>query len=157
MSVTTRFKNWTARGIVAGGGSVAILTGAVVFATNASSSGAPVAAAPTSISSAKTIVVNGFDINSGDNDLVPASGTKSGVITEGDKSIVNEQLPATKESKNGKNEGYPIIGYASGVCTLTRTSPDGQGKGSPFNNILENCVVTAVLPRAASPSKVSSR
>ena len=142
-----------ARGILARGGSVAILTGAVVFATNASSPAVPVAAALTSKSSAKTIVVNGFDINSGDNDLVPASGTKSGVITEGDQSIVDEQLTATKESKNGKNEGYPIIGCASGVCTFTRTSPDGQGEGegegSPFNNILANCVVTAVLPQGS--------
>jgi hypothetical protein len=149
MSARTTFKDWTARGVSARGGSVAILIGAIVFATNASSPAVPVAAALTSKSSAKTIVVNGFDINSGDNDLVPASGTTSGVITEGDQSIVNEQLTATKESKNGKNEGYPIIGYASGLCTFTRTSPDGQAKGSPFNDILENCVVTAVLPRGS--------
>jgi hypothetical protein len=139
---------WTARGIWARGGSVAILTGAVVFATSASSPAVPVAAALAS-TSAKTIVVNGFDINAGDNDLVPAPGTKGGVIAEGDQSIVNEQLTATNESKNGKNEGYPIIGYASGVCTFTRVAPDGQGKGSPFNSVLENCIVTAVLPRGS--------
>ena len=74
--------------------------------------------------SAKTIVVNGFDINSGDNDLVPAPGTKFRCLPEGDQSIVNQQLTANKESKNGKNEGYPIVGYASGVCTFTRISPD---------------------------------
>jgi hypothetical protein len=149
MTVRTMLNKATARGLWARGGSVALLTGAVVFATNASSPAVPVAVALASAPSAKTIVVNGFDINSGDNDLVPAPGTKSGVVSEGDQSIVNEQLTLSKETKNGKDEGYPIIGYASGVCTVTRVAPDGQSKGSPFDSVLDNCDVTAVLPKGS--------
>ena len=35
------------------------------------------------------------------------------------------------------------------MCTFTRVSPDGQGKGSPFNGVLENCIATAVLPKCS--------
>ena len=94
----------------------------------------------------KTIVVNAFDINPSGAAIIPAPGTKQGVVSEGDELIVNDQLTVTSEKNGG---GYPIIGYASGTCTFTRVAPDGQGKGSPYNSDLQDCVVTAVLPKGS--------
>jgi hypothetical protein len=142
----------TARRSVTWGGAVVVLSGAIVLAANAPSPAAPVPPVGATLASApsgSTFAVNGFDINSGDNDLVPAPGTKPGAVSEGDQSIVNEQLTRTKETGTGKNAGYPIIGYVSGACTFTRVQPDGQSKGSPFDRVLENCIATAVLPKGS--------
>ena len=72
-------------------------------------------------------------------------GTKRGVVSVGDVSVINDQLTTTKKSGGG----YPVIGYAVGTCTYTRVSPDGQAKGSPYNNTLESCTVTGVLPQGS--------
>jgi hypothetical protein len=154
--MTTR-KIWpkvTTRRSATWGSAVAVLSAAVVLSANAPSPAAAVPAAPLAATlaaapSGSTFAVNGFDINSGDNDLIPAPGTKPGAVSEGDLSIVNQQLTGTKKTKTGKNQGYPIIGYVSGACTFTRVSPDGQAKGSPFDSVLENCLATAVLPKGS--------
>jgi hypothetical protein len=154
MGARRKWPKVTARRSATWGSAVAVLSGAIVLGTNAASPAAPVpppavAATPASAPSGTAFAVNGFDINSGDNDLVPAPGTKPGAVSEGDESIVNEQLTETKETKTGKNRGYPIIGYVSGACTFTRVAPDGQSKGSPFDSELENCIATAVLPKGS--------
>jgi hypothetical protein len=87
-------------------------------------------------------MVNGFSIGSSWGSLIPAAGTKPGVVSEGDESIINQQLTPTRKTGGG----YPIIGFASGECTFTRVTPDGQRKGSPFDRVVEDCVATAVLP-----------
>jgi hypothetical protein len=93
-------------------------------------------------SPSKTMVVYAFNINPSRDDLIPARGTRAGVVSEGDVAIINDQLTSTHFIKGG----YPIIGYDSGTCTFTRIAPDGQGKGSPNDNVVENCVATATLP-----------
>jgi hypothetical protein len=92
-------------------------------------------------SPSKTTVVYAFNINPSRDNLIPARGTRPGVVSEGDVAIINDQLTSTRLIKGG----YPIIGYDSGTCTFTRVAPDGQGKGSPYDNVVENCVATAIL------------
>jgi hypothetical protein len=93
----------------------------------------------------RKLTVYGFDINKPADELIPAPGTTPGVVSVGDTAIINDQLTSTTLV----NKGYPIIGFASGTCAFTRVSPDGQGKGSPFNGTYSNCVVTAALPRGS--------
>lgn len=134
-------------GFPTSGWTAALILGVVVLGANGSSStSATLTAALASSSSAKMIVVNAFDINPSGVAIIPAPGTKQGVVSEGDELIVNDQLTVTSEKKGG---GYPIIGYASGTCTFTRVAPDGQAKGSPYNSDLQDCVVTAVLPKGS--------
>jgi hypothetical protein len=92
-----------------------------------------------------TTVVYAFDINSPADDLIAAPGTKAGVISAGDESMINDQLTVAHKVTGG----YPIIGYDSGTCTFTRVSPDGQAEGSPYDRVLEHCVATAVLPQGS--------
>ena len=90
-----------------------------------------------------------FDINPSADELIAAPGTTPGVVSEGDQSIINDQLTSTHLAGHAASAGYPIIGYDSGTCTFTRVAPDGQPSSSPFNNTLENCVATAVLPNGS--------
>jgi hypothetical protein len=87
---------------------------------------------------ATTMVVYAFDINQSTDDLISAPGTKPGVVSEGDESVVNDQLTSIHLTKHGKSSGYPIIGYDSGTCIYTRVTSAHQ--------TFENCVVTGVLP-----------
>ncbi len=114
----------------------------VVLATSSASSASTTAPAS---SSTKTTVVYAFDINQGAGTLVPAPGTKRGVVSVGDVSVINDQLTTTKKAGGG----YPVIGYAVGTCTYARVSPDGQAKGSPYNSTMESCAVTGVLPHGS--------
>jgi hypothetical protein len=122
------------------------LSGALLLGAFGLSS--PSSASPSdgiSIAATTTIVVNAFGINPSADNLIPAPGTTPGVISEGDESIINDQLTTTHEIRGG----YRIIGYASGTCTYTRIEPDGQAHGSPYNRTLEECLATAVLPRGS--------
>jgi hypothetical protein len=92
------------------------------------------------------LTVYAFDINKPADELIPAPGTTPGVVSVGDIHIVNDQLTSTTLNRKS---GYPIIGFSSGSCTVTRVSPDGQAKGSPFNAIYSNCTVTATLPHGS--------
>ena len=61
---------------------------------------------------ATPFVVYAFTINpSADDSVIPAPGTKGDVVSEGDVSIVNDQLTSTHEIASG----YPIIGYVAPV------------------------------------------
>jgi hypothetical protein len=100
------------------------------------------AATSPSIPKTTTTVVYAFGIGPSADSLIPAPGTRPGVVSEGDEAIINDQLTSTQAVRGG----YPIIGYDSGTCTFTRVSPDGQGKGSRFNRVFENCTATAALP-----------
>jgi hypothetical protein len=87
----------------------------------------------------KHFSVHAFDINADADDLIAAPGTAPGTPAPGDQSLVNDQLTTTKERKGS----YAIIGFDSGTCTYTRTMPDGQSAGSPFNEAIEHCLATA--------------
>ena len=130
--------------LAATAGGVAIL--AACGATSTSSSPPLTRVA---LASARTTVVYAFDINPSADQLIAAPGTTPGVVSEGDQSIINDQLTSTHLAGHAPSSGYPIIGFDSGTCTFTRVAPDGQANGSPFNNTLENCVATAVLPNGS--------
>jgi hypothetical protein len=100
------------------------------------------AATSSSIQKSKTTVIYAFGIGPSGDSLIPVPGTTPGVVSEGDEAIINDQLTSTHAIRGG----YPIIGYDSGTCTFTRVTPDGQGKGSRFNKVFENCTATAALP-----------
>ena len=97
----------------------------------------------------RTTTVYAFDINPSTDELIPAPGTPPGVISEGDESIINDQLTSTHLAGHGASAGYPIIGYDSGTCTFTRVSPDSQPSNSAFDTTLEDCAVTAFLPNGS--------
>lgn len=64
------------------------------------------------------------------------SAAGPGPSAPGDVQVVNDQLTTTRQS----NGNYPIVGRDSGVCVVTRAASQPPGK------LLENCVVTAVVP-----------
>jgi Dirigent-like protein len=84
----------------------------------------------------KTLTYYAFDINNSTNDpgFVPAPGTSPSAFSQGDELIINDQVTLTRKSGGG----YPIVGFDSGVCTLTRV-PEKFAEQT-----LGNCVVTAV-------------
>jgi len=64
--------------------------------------------------------------------FIPVPGTSPRTFSSGDQLIINDQLTTRV---NGR---YPIVGYDSGVCTLTGTP------GKNAEQTLANCVVTAI-------------
>jgi hypothetical protein len=115
---------------------------AVVGAGSASASGSGSTGTGPPALASTIVVVNAFDINPPTSSLIAVRGTKPGVVSLGDQVIIDQQLTSVRKGKGG----YPIIGYSSGTCTFTRVSPDGQGKGSPYDNVVQDCIATAVLP-----------
>jgi hypothetical protein len=85
---------------------------------------------------ARTLRYYAFDINNGTSDpgFIPVAGTKPGSFAQGDELIINDQITVTHK----RGSGYPIVGFDSGVCTLTRV-PEKNAEQT-----LGNCVVTAV-------------
>ncbi len=95
----------------------------------AASQGSPVRAA-------STIRYYAFDINNGTSEpgFVPVADTSPGVFSQGDELIINDQVTVTRK----RGSGYPIVGFDSGACTLTRI-PEKDAEQT-----LANCVVTVV-------------
>jgi hypothetical protein len=112
---------------------VTALTGSVTADLAVAAQGSPTAA--------KTLRYYAFDINNNTNDpgLIAAPGTKPGVFSQGDELIINDQITATHK----KGNGFPIVGYDSGVCALTRM-PEKFARQT-----LGNCVVTIVWKGAS--------
>ena len=69
-------------------------------------------------SSVHTFTYYAFDINNGTSEpgLIPVAGTNPSVFAQGDELIINDQITITHKVGGG----YPIVGYDSGVCTITR-------------------------------------
>ena len=114
---------------------VAIAVGAGLMAGAALGAAAP---APASTDQAAlTISYYAFDINNATADpgFVAVPGSNPKVFAQGDELIINDQLTSTHRIA----QGYPIIGYDSGVCVLTRIPEAGA------RQTLANCVVTAVV------------
>ncbi|MGD0373703.1 MAG: dirigent protein [Streptosporangiaceae bacterium] len=114
----------------------AIVTAMTVAAAGAA--GVALAAGPADASPAgsRALTYYAFDINNGTNDpgLVPVPGSNPNAFAQGDELIINDQLTTTHRQAGG----YPIVGYDSGVCTLTRL-PEKDARQT-----FANCVVTAV-------------
>jgi Dirigent-like protein len=82
----------------------------------------------------KTVRYYAFDINNGTTDpgLVPVPGTPPGKFAQGDELIINDQVTSTHLVKGG----YPIVGFDSGTCVLTRI-PEKNA-----NQTIADCVVS---------------
>jgi hypothetical protein len=98
--------------------------------------GVAVAAQGSPARGARTLRYYAFDINNGTSDpgFIPVAGTKPGAFSQGDELIINDQITVTRK----RGSGYPIVGFDSGVCTLTRV-PERFAEQT-----LGNCVVTVV-------------
>jgi hypothetical protein len=96
--------------------------------------GVAVAAQGSPTRTGRTLEYYAFDINNGTSDpgFIPVAGTNPGAFSQGDELIINDQVTVT--SKRGS--GYPIVGFDSGECTLTRL-PEKYAEQT-----LGNCVVT---------------
>jgi hypothetical protein len=95
---------------------------------------AGVAATPATAAAARTVRYYAFDINNGTTDpgLIPVPGSKSTTFAQGDELILNDQVTTT----HWAGHGYPIIGFDSGVCTMTRI-PEKYAEQT-----IANCVVS---------------
>jgi hypothetical protein len=121
--------------ILAGGAAlVACGTAGVAAATTGST--------PNATPAGKTLRFNAFDVNVGSKDpgFIPVPGTNPKALAQGDELVIDDQLTVTHLSHGG----FTIVGFDSGVCTLTRI-PNKMADGT-----LANCVVTAVLSKQGS-------
>ena len=98
---------------------------------------AAAAAAPDAAAHALPFRYFAFDINNGTSDpgLIPVAGTSPAKFAQGDELIINDQVTTTHRAGGG----YPIVGFDSGVCTLTRI-PEKYAEQT-----IANCVVTVLV------------
>ena len=96
--------------------------------------GVAVASQASPAGAARTLRYYAFDINNGTSDpgFIPVAGTNPGIFSQGDELIINDQVTVTRK----QGDGYPIVGFDSGACTLTRV-PEKFAEQT-----LGNCVVT---------------
>lgn len=111
-----------------------IVAGAALAASG--TIGVAVASQGNAARAARALRYYAFDINNGTSDpgFIPVAGTKPGSFAQGDELIINDQITVTHK----RGSGYPIVGFDSGVCTLTRV-PEKYAEQT-----LGNCVVTVV-------------
>ena len=119
---------------------VTVMTAAAAGAASMATAAGPATASPAasraaSPAASRTLTYYAFDINNGTNDpgLIPVPGSNPKAFAQGDELIINDQLTTTHR----KGGGYPIVGYDSGVCTLTRL-PEKFAEQT-----FADCVVTA--------------
>ncbi len=101
------------------------------------------AAAPDSAASSPgTARYYAFDVNNGaaDPGFVPVAGTNPAKFAQGDELILNDQVTSTRWA----GHGYPIVGFDSGICTLTRI-PEKNAEQT-----IANCVVTVAFDNGSS-------
>ena len=114
-----------------------IAAGAALMACGTAGVAAATTGSGTGTAAARTFQYYGFDINNGGTDpgFISAPGTKPAAFAQGDELIINDQVTTTHLVKGG----YPIVGFDSGVCTLTRI-PEKYAEQT-----FGNCVATVVL------------
>ena len=122
-------------------------------ASSTSSASKPTRRLTTSVT---TKVVYAFAISPSWVGLIPAPGTTPGKVSEGDESIINDQLTSDHLSGHGASSGYPVIGYDSGTCIYTRVSPDGQWGTHRSTTHSSTATPLRCSPTAASQPKASS-
>jgi hypothetical protein len=111
----------------------AIIAASAVLAASGTI-GVAVAAQGSPARTGRTLKYYAFDINNGTSDpgFIPVAGTNPGAFSQGDELIINDQVTVTRK----RGSGYPIVGFDSGECTLTRL-PEKYAEQT-----LGNCVVT---------------
>src|SRR5580700_8279671 len=117
-----------ARRAVIAAASVAVAAGGVAAA----------AATPaTAAAAAGTVRYYAFDINNGTTDpgLIPVAGSNPATFAQGDELILNDQVTTT----HWVGHGYPIVGFDSGVCTMTRIPEKNAAQ------TIADCVVSVAL------------
>jgi hypothetical protein len=121
---------------------IAIIAAGAALAVGSAVGVAAAAPASSVAAGVTTLRYFAFDINNSTNDkgFVPVPGTNPGVFSQGDELIINDQVTVTRKS----GSGYPIVGFDSGVCTLTRV-PEKNAEQT-----LGHCVVTAVWNKGGS-------
>jgi hypothetical protein len=96
------------------------------------------AATPASAAAAAgTFRYYAFDINNGTTEpgLIPVAGSNPGTFAQGDELILNDQVTTT----HWAGHGYPIVGFDTGVCTVTRI-PEKNAEQT-----IANCVVSVAV------------
>jgi hypothetical protein len=100
---------------------------------------AGVAAATPATAAAKagTVRYFAFDINNGTSDpgLIPVAGSNPSTFAQGDELILNDQVTTT----HWAGHGYPIVGFDSGACTISRI-PEKNAEQT-----IANCVVSVAV------------
>jgi hypothetical protein len=96
----------------------------------------------------RKLTVYGWDVNTRADELIPAPGTRPGVVSLGDIHIVNDYLTTEPE------HALAAIGFTSGSCTVTnvpqaRRPVPGHGLLPPFNATYMNCALTVTLPHGS--------
>ena len=99
--------------------------------------GVAAAATPGTAAATRTVRYYAFSINNGSTDpgLVPVPGTSPGKFVQGDELLINDQVTTTHQVKGG----YPIVGFDSGTCVLTRI-PEKYA-----DQTIADCVVSVVV------------
>jgi hypothetical protein len=122
---------WAA--IIAAG--VAVAAGGTVGVAAAATPGAAARAV-------RTVTYYAFDINNGTTEpgLIPVPGTNPAKLSQGDELIINDQNTTTHRVQGR----YPIVGFDSGVCTVTRI-PQKYAEQT-----LANCLVSVVFDNGSS-------
>jgi hypothetical protein len=97
----------------------------------------PATAAATAAAAAGTVRYFAFDINNGTTDpgLIPVPGSNPARFAQGDELIINDQVTTTRRA----GQGFPIVGFDSGVCTITRV-PEKNAEQT-----IANCVVSVAV------------
>jgi hypothetical protein len=100
------------------------------------------AAAPVPAHAVRAVRYYAFDINNGTTEpgFIPVPGTNPAKLSQGDELIINDQVTTTRKRKGG----YPIVGFDSGVCTVTRIPLKFA------EQTLANCLVTVVFKNGSS-------
>jgi hypothetical protein len=91
----------------------------------------------TAAAAAGTVRYYAFDINNGTSDpgLVPVAGSSPSAFAQGDELILNDQVTTT----HWAGHGYPIVGFDSGACTVSRI-PEKNARQT-----IANCVVSVAV------------
>jgi hypothetical protein len=91
----------------------------------------------TAAAAAGTVRYYAFDINNGTTDpgLIPVAGSNPATFAQGDELILNDQVTTT----HWVGHGYPIVGFDSGVCTMTRIPEKNAAQ------TIADCVVSVAL------------
>lgn len=99
--------------------------------------GIATAAPATAVAAARTARYYAFDINNGTTDpgLIPVAGSNPARFAQGDELVLNDQVTTT----HWAGHGYPIVGFDSGICTMTRI-PEKNAEQT-----IANCVVSVAV------------
>ncbi len=115
----------------------AIAAAASVALAAAGIAGIATAATATAAAAARTARYYAFDINNGTTDpgLIPVAGSNPARFAQGDELVLNDQVTTT----HWAGHGYPIVGFDSGICTMTRI-PEKNAEQT-----IANCVVSVAV------------